>query len=133
MGRRHTDICAGFVGALDRTGGGNSTAVGGAPRELAVANGRLGYEDVPVYEGSSYAAMYLAGLGIRAVLSRAAPESSTVSGASVISRLRSALTGYEVDRVRLAATSPVRHFGSGAGQLRQAPGSRKLPRRLPRI
>lgn len=91
--------------------------------ELGAAHGTLGYEDVPVYEGAPYAAMYVAGLSIRSVLSRAVPGSSLVTGASAISHLRSRLTSQEVDRVRLACRIAGEAFRSAAGCLR--PGIRE--------
>lgn len=70
--------------------------------EVGVARGRIGYEDMAVYEASSYAAMYLFQASIRDVLRAAAGEAELASGSGALTRLRSALTPGEVDRVREA-------------------------------
>lgn len=70
--------------------------------DLGVSEGRLGFEDDPMFENSSYAAMFLYGSGIRNVLSAAAPRATLVSGMDVLAQSRAVMTPYEVGRVRLA-------------------------------
>ncbi|HZS94862.1 MAG TPA: Xaa-Pro peptidase family protein, partial [Chloroflexota bacterium] len=70
--------------------------------DLGVASGRIAYEDLDFYEGASYAAMYLFNTAITPLLHDAAPNAALVSSAPAIAQLRSRLTSYEVDRVRLA-------------------------------
>lgn len=92
-------------GSLDSLAGPPETVCGPLQAlllDLQLSDAMLGFEDAPVYLGSSYAAMYLTGAGIGKILAGAAPDATFVSGAASISRLRSALTPREVDRVRLA-------------------------------
>jgi Xaa-Pro dipeptidase len=70
--------------------------------ELQLSRSRIGYEDLDFFEGSSYAAMYLFNTTISGLLEGCVPEADLTSGAAAISRLRSALTPYEVSRVHLA-------------------------------
>jgi Xaa-Pro aminopeptidase len=92
-------------------------------RERDLENGRLGLEDGPIYEESSYAAMYLYGGAVRDVIGAAAPGAELVSGMSAIARLRSVMTPFEVNRVRLAC----RIAGSAFTDARRAlrPGVRE--------
>lgn len=90
---------------------------------LGVARGRLGYEDLSVYQGSTYAAMHLFQASIRNVLSAAAPDATLTLGGAALTRLRSALTPYEVSRVRLACEIAGAAFRSQSRELR--PGLRE--------
>ncbi|HLJ68507.1 MAG TPA: Xaa-Pro peptidase family protein [Chloroflexota bacterium] len=86
--------------------------------DLGVASGRLGWEDGAFYQGASYAAMYLFGSGVPALLSGTAPRGTLVPGMPAISRLRSSLTPYEVDRVRLGCAIAGEAFVAATGTIR---------------
>jgi Xaa-Pro aminopeptidase len=92
-------------GSLDSLAGPAESVRGpleGVLCDLQVAEGTIGFEDLPSYLGASYAAMYLNGAALREILVDAAPQGKLVSGSATISTLRSSLTCREVDRVRLA-------------------------------
>jgi Xaa-Pro aminopeptidase len=67
---------------------------------LGVTAGSIGLEDTGVYEGATYAAMFMFDLSLRGILTGAAPTASLVAGDDAISRLRSTLTPTEVGCVR---------------------------------
>jgi Xaa-Pro dipeptidase len=90
---------------------------------LGLARGTVGYEDAPIYQGASYAAMYLAGAHMRDLLNGAMSGATITSAADPIARLRSSLTGCEVDRVRLACRIVGEAFTASAGAVR--PGARE--------
>lgn len=92
-------------------------------RDLGLASARLGYEELDFFEGSSYAAMYLFNTSITGLLKESAPGATLVTGADAISDLRSALTPYEVGRVRLACQIAGTAYTSAASRLK--PGLRE--------
>src|SRR5947209_864512 len=92
-------------------------------RDLGVAQGELGFEEAPIYQGSSYAAMYLMRENIDAILEDAASGATIRSAVEPIARLRSALTQREVGRVRLACRIAGDAFCSAAQSVR--PGVRE--------
>jgi Xaa-Pro dipeptidase len=91
--------------------------------DLGVSDGKLGYEDVNVYEPSTYAAMFLFQASIHAVLESAAPAATLRTGAAAIARLRSRLTVNEVARVRLGCEIAGDAFSSAWRRIR--PGVRE--------
>ncbi|MGI8968039.1 MAG: M24 family metallopeptidase [Chloroflexota bacterium] len=85
---------------------------------LDVATGRLGFEDMSIYEPSTYAAMYLFQANIQDVLKAAAPSATLIADATPIVHLRSALTPREVGRVRLGCEIAGSAFVSAARGIR---------------
>src|SRR5438270_10425087 len=61
-------------------------------RDMGVERGPIGYEDGDAYEPVSYAAIYLYGPAVAAVLAAAAPHGQRVSAAGPLTRLRATMT-----------------------------------------
>ena len=74
----------------------------------------IGYEADAVFEPVSYAAMHLYGAAIRELLHEIFPAATLKSASDLITRLRSTLTSYEVERVRTACRIAETAFKEGA-------------------
>lgn len=85
---------------------------------LGVIEGRIGYVDTDTYEQSSYAAMYFFQGAFTGVLAAAAPKAACTTAGAAIARLRSTLTGEELDQVRLACSIAEAAFAGGLRSLR---------------
>jgi Xaa-Pro dipeptidase len=96
--------------------------LGALLRDLGVAGGRIGYEDDSIYQGSTYAAMYLYQASIGSGLGAAAPSASLTSGAVLVTQLRSSLTPQEVSRVHLGCEIAGAAFDSAARDIRPGLG-----------
>lgn len=80
---------------------------------LGLQRGRLGFEDQSIYEGSSYAATYAPSPHAIDLLGAVAPEVRWTNAQGCISRLRSSLTEFEVNKVRTACAVAARAFEMG--------------------
>jgi len=87
-------------------------------RDLGVTHGRVGYEDGDAYEPASYAAMYLFGAAIGAILREAAPDVTLVAAGAALTQLRSRMTVDEVGQVRLACSTAGAAFAAGTQAIR---------------
>lgn len=108
-------------GALTHLTGGPAEAVreplASLFRDLGVARGPVGYEDGDAYEPASYAAMYIYGAAMTAVLHVAMPNVALRPAGPALIPLRSRLTVDEVGQVRLACAIAGHAFVAGAQHL----------------
>lgn len=87
-------------------------------RRRKLGRARVGYSGGPATEPSTYAAMYLFGIGIVPVLEASWPGATAVPADEVLARLRSVMTPHEVNQVRKACRIAERAFEQGSRQLR---------------
>jgi Xaa-Pro dipeptidase len=98
-------------------------ALGQLLHRLDITTAILAVEMGPIYEESSYSAMFRFQAAVRSVLRKAAPYASLTSADQVIRLLRYRLTGLELDRVRLVCRLTGDAFVAGREAVR--PGARE--------
>ncbi len=87
-----------------------------AVKTLGIEHGRIGYEDGPISEPASYAAMNLYGMTI--VKSELLSSATLVPVGEVLAYLRSVKTQHEISRIRIGCRIAERAFLEGANQIR---------------
>lgn len=91
--------------------------------DLGLSQARIGYEDGPMFENASYAAMFMYGAALSRVLAEAAPDAALQSGMDALSQSRAVMTPYETGRVRLACEIAGTAFTRESASIR--PGMRE--------
>lgn len=86
-------------------------------RELELGSGTVGVEVGPVFEPASYVAFNIYGESLHEGLRWALPSATFVSAEAPLGRLRSVLTGGELDRVRIACRVAAAAFAEGAARI----------------
>ena len=87
-------------------------------RALGLERGRIGYEQGPTSEPTSYAAMSLYGAGVVELLRQVLPSARAEPADEPFRRLDAAKTPRELDRLRVACRIAEQAFRVGAEQLR---------------
>jgi Xaa-Pro aminopeptidase len=85
---------------------------------MGIAAGRVGYEAGALDEPASYASMAAYGAALLPLLGEALPWATPTPAANTLARLRSTLTGDEIDKVRAACIVARSAFARGAHGLR---------------
>ncbi|HZO88862.1 MAG TPA: Xaa-Pro peptidase family protein [Chthonomonadaceae bacterium] len=86
-------------------------------KEVGLEQGHIGYEAGPVSEPASYAAMFLYGGGMTALLRQACPTATPVPADDLLERLRSVKTPQELERIRVACRIAEQAYLEGTRQL----------------